>query len=101
MRVLKGVLKESEQYYRSVQKKIIKKLASLPRGSIKERIIRGKKYYYLQERIHNKIVHKYLGKKKPEDILKKIKMRKALRRELKDVKESLKILARAKGRKRD
>ncbi len=47
MKVLQGILSESKGYYLQTREKIKKKLANLPKGSVKERIIAGKKYYYL------------------------------------------------------
>lgn len=99
MKVLKGILSESKEYYLSIKRKIEKKLAGLPRGSIKERKISGQKYYYLQQRVGKKIAHKYLGKQKPELILKQIKERDVLKLELKKVIESLKIIRKSEGKK--
>jgi len=100
MSILNGILSESNEYYISLKQKIGKKLADLPKGSIKERSIAGQKYYYIQQRVGKKIVHKYLGKKKPEDLIKKIQMRKSLKNELKKVNEALKMLGRVKGKSR-
>ena len=72
MKVLKGILGESKKYYLDTKKKIIAKIANLPKGSVKERVFNGRKYYYLQERKGEKVVQKYLGKSKPEDLIKKI-----------------------------
>lgn len=98
MSVLKGILSESHGYYLNLKEKINKKLEQLPKGSVKERNISGHKYYYLQQRLRNKIVHKYLGKSKPEDFIKKIQMRKSLKVELKNVNEALRVLNRTKGK---
>lgn len=100
MKVLKGIIGESKGYYIDARKKILKKIAHLPKGSVKERTISRRKYYYLQERKGEKVVQKYLGKDKPEELLKKIKQRKMLRDELKKVNEALKIIKRAEGKKR-
>ena len=100
MKVLQGVLSESKQYYLGVKKKIDKKLLNLPHGGIKEREISGKKYYYLQYRKNKKIIQKYLGKIKPEAIVKQIKYRNLLKKELIKVSEALKIIRRSEGRKR-
>ena len=99
MGVLRGILSESHGYYLNLKEKIGKKLDGLPKGSVKKRNISGQKYYYLQQRMNDKIVHKYLGKNKPEDLLKKIQMRKSLKAELKKVNEALRILNRSKGKK--
>lgn len=100
MKVLQGILSESEKYYLDSKRKIQEKLSKLPKGNIKEREISNKKYYYLQQRIGKKIVHKYLGKDKPEELIKQLKEREALKAELKKVCEALRILKRSKGRKR-
>lgn len=100
MKILKGILSESEEYYLDTRKKIEKKLSQLSRGSVKARDISGKRYFYLQKRLGKKVVHKYLGKSKPENLIKQLKMRKALIFELKMVNEALKILHRSKGRQR-
>lgn len=99
MQVLKGILSESKEYYLDAKQKIEKKLAGLPKGSIKEREISGKKYYYLQYRKDKRIVHNYLGKDNPENLRKQIKERKAFKIELKKVNEALKIIKRSEGRK--
>ena len=74
--------KHSERYYVSAREKIYAKLAGLPRGTIKERVISGKKYYYLQNREGKKVIHKYIGKQVPPAFLKKVRKREELRREL-------------------
>lgn len=99
MSVLKGILSESKEYYLDAKQKIEKRLSSLPQGSVKERQIAGKKYYYLQSRAGKKIVHKYLGKAKPESFIKQLGERKALKVELKKVNEALRMLLRVEGRK--
>ena len=100
MKVLKGILQESEQYYSGLQKKIRQKLAGLSRGSVKERVLSGKKYYYLQVRDGKRVVHKYLGKEKPQALIKEIEQRAGLKNELKKVDEALKLLRRTRVKKR-
>ena len=100
MDVLKGVLLESHKHYLDLEKRIAKRLKSLPSGSVKIRRIAGEIYYYLQERVGDKVVHRYLGKEKPESLIKQISERRQLKAELKKVKEGLKIVKRAEGRKR-
>lgn len=100
MKVLQGILSESKEYYLDVKKKIEKRLLNLPVGSIKEREISGKRYYYLQFRKDKKVIQKYLGKNKPEVIIGQIRERNVLKRELKKVNEALKIVKRSEGKKR-
>lgn len=99
MKILEGILSESKEYYLQAREKIKKKLANLPKGSVKKRMIAGKKYYYLQQRVGKRVVHKYLGKGKPEEVVNQIKERKALSVELKKVNEALRIIKRSQGRK--
>jgi len=99
MKVLQGILSESKEYYLDARQKIERKLIDLPKGSVKEREIAGKKYYYLQYRKGRKIIQRYIGKVKPEAILKQIKERGLLKEELKKVNEALKIIRRSEGRK--
>lgn len=99
--MLKAILSESKEYYLDVRKKIMKKLAALPKGSVKERKIAGKIYYYLQQRQGCKVVHKYLGKTRPELIIKQIKQRNTLKGELKKVNESLSTIRRSEGKRHD
>lgn len=101
MRVLEGILKDSEEYYLKLEKDIRNKLVHLAVGSIKIRVISGKKYYYIQKRNKHKVIHKYVGKEYPEALEKSIKERVLLKKELKKVLDSIKLLKKTKGRKRD
>ena len=83
MKILQGILSESKEYYLEVKEKIKRKLSRIAKGSVKERLIEGKKYFYLQYRVGKRVIHKYLGKRRPEDISAQIKERKALSAELK------------------
>lgn len=100
MEILRNILSESNDYYINAKKKIEKELKILPKGSIKRRKISGKVYYYRQYRLGNKVIQKYLGRRKPEEIIKKINERKSLKAELKKVNESLKVIKRSQGRKK-
>jgi hypothetical protein len=100
MKVLKGILKESREYYKQTEAEIKKRLSHLPKRSIKKRIINRQVYYYLQYREGAKVVHKYLGKKKPAEMGKKLKERRDYEKELKKVRHSLKMLGKIKKRKR-
>ena len=101
MKVLKGVLKESKAYYIQLKKEIKYRLSQLPVGSIKKRRLNKQLYYYLQYRKGPKVIHKYLGKHKPEELGKKLIERRKLENELKKIFQSLMILKRIRGRKRN
>lgn len=64
-------------------------MAELPEGTIKERLISGRIYYYLQRREGKKVVHTYIGKEIPKDLKKTMKKRTALRAELKKIQNIL------------
>lgn len=101
MKVLKNIIQESGQYYRDIKGKLERQILVLPKGSIKMRKIAGHPYYYHQYRDGQKVIHKYLGKEPPEELIQQIKKRKSSQEELKKVKEALKIIQRSKGRRRD
>ena len=100
MNILKGILADSKRHYQDARKRIVRKISKLPKGSLKERVISGRKYYYLQQRVGEKVVHKYLGKAKPAELIKNLKLRKSLQAELKKVDEALKIIRKSEGKKR-
>ena len=99
MSVLKDILRESKQHYIEAKNKLEKKLSLLPKGSVKEREISGRKYYYLQYRVGKKIIQKYIGKVKPEKLIQQLRERRLLKAELCKVGEALMVLKRSEGRK--
>lgn len=101
MKILKGILSESKQYYLDAKKKLEDRIVKLPSGSIKARRISGREYFYLQVRKNGKVVHKYLGKDKPQGLAEELAKRVILKSELRKVEEALRILRRAEGRKHD
>lgn len=101
MSVLTNILNESKQHYMEVKDKIERKLLLLPKGSVKERKISGRKYYYIQYRAGKKVMQKYLGKAKPRELIYQLKERRLLKTELAKVSQALKILKRSEGRRND
>ena len=53
MKILQGILSESKEYYLEAKEKIKKRLCRLEKGSVKERLIAGKKYYYFNSITNN------------------------------------------------
>ena len=96
MRVLKSILKDSLSYYQRLERELKRRLARLPQGSVKRRRIRGHVYYYLQRRNGGKVIHRYLGRQKPVELLKEIQERRQLKRELAKVRAALRLLPRRK-----
>lgn len=89
----------AELHYFNARERIYDRLSQLPRGTVKKRLISGRKYYYLQRREGKRVVHTYLGKEIPEDLKKQVKEREALRRELEQVQHVLLEFLAAKIRK--
>lgn len=100
MPVLKDILKESREHYRQLEVRIGRRLRELPMGSVLKRRIGGNDYYYLKVRQGNRVISKYLGKKAPQEIEKAVQERRQLKRQLREVRESLRLLRRMHGRKR-
>ena len=96
MKVLKSILKDSLSYYQRLERDLKHRLAKLPQGSVKRRRIRGHVYYYLQSRSGDKVVHRYLGRQKPIELLKGIRERRQLKQELAKARAALRLLPRRK-----
>lgn len=92
MRVLKSILKDSLVYYQRMERTLQRRLAKLPQGSVKRRRIKGHVYYYLQRRNHGKVVHRYLGRQTPHQLLEDIQQRRRLKQELAKVRAALRLL---------
>jgi len=92
MGVLEKTLKENIAYYRLQEQQALASLTGLPRGSIKEKVTRGRTYYYLQFRQQGKVMQQYLGRVFPTDLAQQIKKRKAIRSQLREIRGALKLL---------
>ncbi len=99
MAILKGILKDSLDYYLDLEKRLKARLKQLPRGSVMKRRIGRKDYFYLKVRDGARVESKYLGKSRPAEIEKAVKERRLLKKQLKDVEQSLRLLARVERRK--
>ncbi|HOJ39685.1 MAG TPA: GSU2403 family nucleotidyltransferase fold protein [bacterium] len=80
---------ENTSYYQKMRREVISRLACLPRGTIKTRTISGNRYFYLQYRRGGKVIQKYLGTNIPEQLIKHLKERKLLEKELKKIEDAL------------
>ncbi|MCR4297055.1 MAG: hypothetical protein NUW21_16105, partial [Elusimicrobia bacterium] len=99
MAILKGILKESLDYYLDLDKRLKARLKELPRGSVLKRRIGRHDYFYLKVRDGSRVQSRYLGKKKPAEIEKAIKERRLLKEQLKEVEQNLTMLARVEKRR--
>lgn len=99
MAILKGILKESRDYYLDLDKRLKARLKELPRGSVMKRRIGRKDYFYLKIRDGIRVKAQYLGKSRPVEIEKGVKERRLIKKQLKEVAGNLRMLARLERRK--
>lgn len=92
MEDLENVLKESLEYYQEQERIIISKLSLLPKGRIKKKVVNANIYYYLQYRKMDKVIDEYLGKKIPEQLKNDLQIRTKLEKELRKVRNALKLM---------
>ncbi|PIR19987.1 MAG: hypothetical protein COV45_08415 [Deltaproteobacteria bacterium CG11_big_fil_rev_8_21_14_0_20_47_16] len=95
--IVKGVLQEELARSLALKKKYEEKLNDYPQGYLLERKRGGNVYYYLSYREGERILQKYLGLLSPEEVKKykdQIKDKRALKKQLADVKTNIKYLER-------
>ncbi len=98
MNILISTLREELATVKRLEKRYIKQLGELPRGSLVVRTVRKNKYVYLTYREGSKVKQRYLGKVDPDllqSIKEQIKKRNDLKGKLKSVREQKRILERA------
>jgi hypothetical protein len=93
--VIKGVLAEELENSLFMEKKYRAALEKLPPGALVAKNINGYEYYYLAQRVGNKVRTTYLGKLSPEEIapyLKTKKLRALYRTHLSQSRQQIKYL---------
>lgn len=100
MAILKGILKDSLEYYQDLESRLRARLKELPRGSVLKRRIGSRDYFYLNYRDGDRVVSRYLGRAEPKQIEKEIKERRLIKQQLQEVEASLRMLGRLERRKR-
>ena len=100
MAVLHGILKDSWAHYKNLEAKISKRLKALPAGSVFSRSIGNQKYYYLSIRRNGSSQSRYLGKARPKAMEEAIHERRLLLKQLKEVRQSLRLLAKTRPKNR-
>ena len=94
MSVLDEVLKEEYDRLIRMRSAISLEYDALPKGSISRKNIRGCDCYYLQYRMGNKIISKYIKRAELDDIAAKIERRRSLKKTLRDVDTEIKKIER-------
>lgn len=101
MSVLEDVLKE--EYARSLRlsRLIEEELATLPKGSVRVRMIRGREYYYLNHREGDRVISDYIPAREIESVRAKVARRRELKAALKEQERSRRRIERALGGRPD
>ena len=101
MSVLEDVLRE--EYARSLRLSHLmeRELASLPKGRVRVRVIRGREYYYLNHREGDRVISDYISASKVEAVRAMVARRKELKAALKEQERSRKQIERALGGRLD
>ena len=91
-----------EEYDRSARmvRALDAELASLPRGSIREKLIKGHVYFYLQYREGNHVRSVYIPKEDVGEMRMRLESRARCLKEKKEQKMAMRQIERALGRRR-
>ena len=98
MSILEEVL--VEEYERSVRitRALEEELATLPRGSLRERVVDGRTYYYLQYREGSRVMSDYVPRADAERVRSLVQRRKELVAAIREQERSRRQIERALGR---
>jgi len=97
MEDIKNTLSESAAFYQEQERKIVARLAMLPKGRIRSKTIGGEVYHYLQYRKGRSVKTDYIGKEVPRELSDRLAERDRLEKELPRVREGLRLLRSARG----
>lgn len=98
MSVLEDILEEEFARSMRLSQAMQEELGSLPKGSIRLRLIKGRKYYYLNYRLGDKVKSDYIPASEVEELQAKIERRHILINALKEQELSRKQIIKALGR---
>lgn len=90
------VLREQLARLKSMEQAYLEKLVTLPRGSIREKVVNGKSYYYLMYREGSKVKTKYLklSEQRLEELRFQLAQRKRYENILREVRRDCRLLKR-------
>lgn len=94
-KVILDLLITESQKNLQLQRELKSKIIVLPKGTVKERRVKDKTYYYLAYREDGKVINKYIGDEKQEaqELSKLVEERKAYENQLKELQKDWKIYA--------
>lgn len=91
MAILKDMLKEELDRLTRMENSYIQKINSLPKGSIINKHINGKDYFYLVYRNGLKVVTQYIKPEELEDLKKKVEQRNKYKKDLQEIRKDIKV----------
>jgi|LSQX01.3.fsa_nt_gb hypothetical protein len=91
MAILKDMLKEELDRLTRMENSYIQKIDSLPKGSIINKSINGKKYAYLVYRSGLKVVTQYIKPEELDDLKKKVEQRNKYKKDLQEIRKDIKV----------
>ena len=98
MSIFEEVLEEEYDRSMRLSGHIEEELASLPKGSVRARNIKGHEYYYLTYRDGDKVRSNYIPADQVAEVRQKVERRKQLKAALKEQAQTRKQIKRALGK---
>ena len=98
MSVLEEVLEEEYQRSKRLSQALEAELAELPRGSVRERKINNRIYYYLQYREGKQVKSDYVPREKVDEVRRLVARRKDILVAIKEQERSRKQIEKALGK---
>ncbi len=101
MEDLRNVLNENAAFYKDQERKISARLALLPKGTVRIKVIGEEHYHYLQYRKGRSVKTDYIGKVVPQELKDNLAERDRLEKELLRVREAQRLLRSGRGEELD
>lgn len=98
MSILEEVLAEEYERSERVSRALMAELADLPRGSVRERLINGRSYYYLQYREGSRVRSDYVPREDVGALRERLARRKEVVAALKEQERSRRQIEKALGK---
>ena len=87
MNLILSTILEEKQRIEYMLQKYTASLAELPKGSISEKTVNEKTYYYLKYRDGKKVISRYVGRQEIESLRQQIDRRKHIEKMIKSLQE--------------
>lgn len=91
MNLLLNLILQEKQRIDYMLERYQEELAELPKGTISEKKVNGKTYFYLKYRDGRKVVSQYVSKRNLEDLQKKLEKRKHIEAMIQSLEEEKRI----------